>query len=35
VWLRDHPVQAVAFGQAGKAIAQEVTWDTSIGRLLS
>jgi glycosyltransferase involved in cell wall biosynthesis len=35
VWLRDHPEQAVAFGQAGKAIAQEVTWDTSIGRLLS
>ena len=35
VWLRDHPDEAVAFGQAGKAIALGVTWDTSIGRLLS
>ena len=35
IWLRDHPEQAVAFGRAGKAIAAKVTWDTSIGRLLS
>jgi glycosyltransferase involved in cell wall biosynthesis len=35
VWLRDHPADAVAFGRAGKALAQEVTWDRAIGRLLS
>ncbi len=34
-WLRDHPGEAVGFGRAGKALAVEVTWDRSIGRLLS
>ena len=27
VWLREHPDEAIAFGQAGKAIAERVTWD--------
>ena len=35
VWLRDHPVEATAYGEAGKAIASEVTWDRAIGRLLA
>jgi hypothetical protein len=35
VWLRDHPAEAAAYGQAGNAIATEVTWDRAIGRLLS
>lgn len=35
VWLRDHPVEAEAYGKAGNAIAVEVTWDRAIGRLLS
>ena len=35
VWLRDHPDVASAYGEAGKAIAVEVTWDRAIGRLLS
>ena len=34
VWLRDHPVEAEAYGKAGNAIAVEVTWDRAIGRLL-
>ena len=34
-WLRDHPTDAAAFGQAGRALAEEVTWDRAIARLLS
>ena len=33
-WLRDHRDEAAALGQAGKAIAAEVTWDRAISRLL-
>ena len=35
VWLRDHGAEAEAFGKAGKAIADEVTWERAIARLLS
>lgn len=35
VWLREHATEASAFGRAGKAIAEGVTWDRAIGRLLS
>lgn len=35
VWLREHPAEAAAYGQAGRAIAAEVTWDRAIDRLLS
>jgi glycosyltransferase involved in cell wall biosynthesis len=34
-WLRDHATEAAAFGRAGRALAQEVTWDRAIARLLS
>jgi glycosyltransferase involved in cell wall biosynthesis len=34
-WLRDHPADAASFGRAGKALAEEVTWDRAIARLLS
>jgi glycosyltransferase involved in cell wall biosynthesis len=34
-WLREHADEAAAFGSAGKAIAEEVTWDRAIARLLS
>ena len=34
-WLRDHPDDAATFGRAGKALADEVTWDRAIARLLS
>jgi glycosyltransferase involved in cell wall biosynthesis len=34
-WLRDHPDEVRAFGRAGKAVAEEVTWDHAIDRLLS
>jgi glycosyltransferase involved in cell wall biosynthesis len=34
-WLREHEAEAEAFGRAGKAIADEVTWDRAIERLLS
>jgi len=34
-WLRDHRDEAASYGRAGKAIASEVTWDRSIGRLLA
>ncbi len=33
-WLRDHAEEAVAFGRRGKALADEVTWDRAIARLL-
>jgi hypothetical protein len=35
VWLREHPDDARAFGRAGKEIAERVTWDGAIARLLS
>jgi glycosyltransferase involved in cell wall biosynthesis len=35
VWLRDHPNEAAAFGRTGRALAEEVTWDRAIGRLVS
>ena len=34
-WLRSHEPEAVTYGTAGKALADEVTWDRAIGRLLS
>ena len=34
-WLREHAEDAAAFGSNGKAIADEVTWDRAIARLLS
>jgi glycosyltransferase involved in cell wall biosynthesis len=34
-WLRGHEDEAAAFGGAGKALADEVTWDRAIARLLS
>jgi glycosyltransferase involved in cell wall biosynthesis len=34
-WLREHEDEAQALGRAGKALADEVTWDRAIGRLLS
>ena len=33
-WLREHPDEAAAFGRAGKAIADGVTWDRAIDRLV-
>ena len=35
VWLRDHPDEAAAFGTRGRHLAEAVTWDRAIGRLLS
>ena len=32
---REHEDEAAAFGSAGKALADEVTWDRAIARLLS
>jgi glycosyltransferase involved in cell wall biosynthesis len=34
-WLHDHATEAEALGRAGKALADEVTWDRAIARLLS
>ena len=34
-WLRTHETEAEAFGRAGKDLADEVTWDRAIARLLS
>jgi glycosyltransferase involved in cell wall biosynthesis len=34
-WLREHEDEAAALGAAGKALADEVTWDRAIARLLS
>ena len=34
-WLREHEEEAAAFGRAGKALADEVTWDRAIARLFS
>ena len=34
-WLGEHPDEAAAFGARGKALAEEVTWDRAIARLLA
>ena len=34
-WLREHEREAADFGRAGKTLADEVTWDRAIARLLS
>ena len=34
-WLREHDDEAAAFGRRGKALADEVTWDRAIARLLA
>ena len=34
-WLRAHEAEAASFGAAGKALADEVTWDRAIARLLA
>jgi glycosyltransferase involved in cell wall biosynthesis len=34
-WLREHRAEAAIYGRAGKAIADEVTWDRAIERLLA
>ena len=33
--LREHPDEAQAYGQAGRALAARVTWDSCIERLLA
>src|SRR5204863_166074 len=35
VWLRSHVDEARTWGRAGRAIAERVTWDDAIGRLLA
>ncbi|MGI8974888.1 MAG: glycosyltransferase family 4 protein [Gaiella sp.] len=34
-WLRDHADDAATFGRAGKQLADEVTWERAIARLLA
>jgi glycosyltransferase involved in cell wall biosynthesis len=34
-WLRDHNEEAAALGRRGRALAEEVTWDRAIARLLA
>jgi len=34
-WLSEHPQEAESFGRAGKQIAERVTWDSCIDRLLA
>ena len=34
-WLREHPDDVRAWGLAGKAVAEQVTWDHAIERLLA
>ncbi|MFN2469304.1 MAG: glycosyltransferase family 4 protein [Gaiellaceae bacterium] len=34
-WLADHPDEAAGWGRAGKAVAERVTWDACIDRLLA
>jgi glycosyltransferase involved in cell wall biosynthesis len=33
-FLREHPDETRAWGRAGKAVAEQVTWDRAIDRLL-
>jgi glycosyltransferase involved in cell wall biosynthesis len=35
VWLRDHVEDARAWGRAGRGVAEQVTWDRAIERLLA
>ena len=35
VWLRDHEDEAAAWGRAGKAVAERLSWDSAIERLLA
>jgi glycosyltransferase involved in cell wall biosynthesis len=34
-WLREHVDEAAAFGRAGRTLAEHVTWDRAVDRLLS
>jgi glycosyltransferase involved in cell wall biosynthesis len=34
-WLREHEDEATAYGARGRSLAEEVTWDRAIGRLLA
>jgi glycosyltransferase involved in cell wall biosynthesis len=34
-WLREHPDEVRAWGRAGKTVAEQVTWDHAIERLLA
>jgi glycosyltransferase involved in cell wall biosynthesis len=34
-WLRDNVGQAQAFGREGRSVAERVTWDEAIDRLLA
>jgi len=34
-FLREHPDDARSWGRAGKEVAEQVTWDHAIERLLS
>jgi hypothetical protein len=34
-WLRDHLDEARAWGRAGRGVAEQVTWDRAIDRLLA
>ena len=34
-WLREHPDDARAWGEAGKRVAERVTWDGAVERLLA
>jgi len=34
-YLREHPDDGRAWGRAGKAVAERVTWDAALDRLLS
>jgi len=34
-WLREHGEEAAGYGRRGKALADEVTWDRAVARLLA
>jgi glycosyltransferase involved in cell wall biosynthesis len=33
-WFREHPAEVAAFGRAGRSVAERVTWDSALDRLL-
>jgi glycosyltransferase involved in cell wall biosynthesis len=33
-WFRAHPAEVAAFGRAGRSVAERVTWDSSLDRLI-
>jgi glycosyltransferase involved in cell wall biosynthesis len=33
-WFREHRAEAAAFGRAGRSVAERVTWDAALDRLL-